>query len=88
MTPPTITSSAAINLFENAILTHTLTANEAVTWSKSGGADQALFTLAGNILTLAAKDFEEPTDADHNNQYVCQVTATVALHSTSLPRPS
>lgn len=53
-----------------------LTANETVIWSKVGGADAALFTLTGSTLSVAAKDFEIPTDADGNNTYVVQVRAT------------
>ena len=48
------------------ILNHTLTANETVTWAKVGGADTAKFTLVGNTLTLPAKDYENPDDADIN----------------------
>lgn len=76
VTAPTITSSAAISLAENTPLSHTLTANESVIWTKIGGADQALFTLVGSTLSMAAKDFEIPTDADANNTYIVQVRAT------------
>ena len=75
-TAPTITSSNAINQAENAAFSHTLTANESVTWTKTGGADTALFTLAGSNLSMTAKDYEAPADADTNNTYVVQVTAT------------
>lgn len=75
-TPPTITSVAAISLAENAALSFALTANETVTWSKVGGADQALFTVTGSTLSMTAKDFEVPTDADLNNVYVVQIRAT------------
>ncbi len=77
-TAPIITSSNSLNLAENTPLSHTLTANEAVTWTKTGGIDTALFTLAGNTLSLTAKDYEVPVDADVNNIYVVQVTATDA----------
>lgn len=75
-TAPTITSSNSISLAENTALSHTLTANETVTWTKTGGADTALFTLAGSNLSMTAKDYEVPTDADTNNTYVVQITAT------------
>ncbi len=75
-TAPTITSLNAVNLAENSALSHTLTANEAVTWTKTGGADTALFSLVGSTLSMTAKDYEAPTDADANNTYVVQVTAT------------
>ena len=52
-----------------------------LTYSKSGGADQALFTLnaATGLLTFtAAPDFEAPGDAGGNNVYDVQVTVTDA----------
>lgn len=83
-TAPTITSSNAVSLAENVALSHTLTADETVTWTKTGGADQALFTLAGSNLSMTAKDFEIPADADANNTYIVQVTATdTALNATN-----
>lgn len=75
-TAPTITSSNSLSVAENSAFSHTLTANETVTWTKTGGADTALFTLAGTNLSMTAKDYETPTDADANNTYVVQVTAT------------
>lgn len=81
---PTITSSAAVSLLENVALSHALTANEAVTWTKTGGADSALFTLVGSTLSMTAKDFEAPIDSGANNTYVVQVTATDgALNATN-----
>ena len=77
-TAPTILTDAAQTVDENAVFSITLTASEAVTWTKTGGADAALFTLSGDLLSLAAKNFEVPTDADANNTYVVQVTATDA----------
>lgn len=83
-TAPVITSSNAINLAENTALNHTLTANESVTWTKTGGADQVLFTLSGNTLTLPAQNFEAPTDSDANNTYVVQVTATDTANNSTV----
>ena len=49
-----------------------------VTWSKLG-ADAAAFTLAANGgLTLPARDFEKPTDADTDNVYEVMLRATDA----------
>lgn len=76
MTAPIITSGNAFSQPENGAFSTVLTANEQVTWAKVGGADQALFTLTGNVLALSARDFESPTDADANNTYVVQVRAT------------
>ena len=50
-----------------ATLAHTLTADEAVTWSIVGGADAAKFEISGVDVALAGdgmKDFEAPDDAD------------------------
>lgn len=75
-TAPTITSASAFTQAENGALSIALTANETVTWTKVGGADAALFTLSGSTLSLAAVEYETPTDADANNTYVVQVRAT------------
>lgn len=83
---PTITSSDTANVAENATLSHSLTANEAVTWSLVGGADQARFELSGSTLrwlSNGVKDFEAPDDSDVNNTYVVTVRATdTALNTT------
>lgn len=76
---PIITSSASPTVEENATLAHSLTANESVTWSIVGGADQARFELSGSTLRWASngtKDYENPDDADTNNTYVVTVRAT------------
>lgn len=80
---PTITSSASHSVTEGTAFTTTLTANEAVTWSKVGGADQALFTLSGATLSMTAKSFAAPTDADTNNTYIVTVRATDAAGNTA-----
>ena len=85
-TAPTITSANTGNCAENATLEHTLTANEGVTWSIVGGADQARFELNGDILRWAGngtKDYETPNDADTNNTYVVQVRATDSSSNTT-----
>lgn len=76
VTAPTITSATALNQIENAAFSLTLTANEAVTFTKGATFDSAQFTLNGNTLTLPAKNFEAPTDSDTNNSYVCALVAT------------
>lgn len=82
-TAPTITSSASVSLAENTALSHSLTADETVTWSKVGGADTALFTVAGSTLSMTARDYEVPTDANTDNAYVVTVRATdTALNTT------
>jgi lysophospholipase L1-like esterase len=75
-TPPTITSSATQSVVEANAFSMNLTANETVTWTKTGGADASLFTLTGSTLSMTAKTFASPVDSDANNTYVVQVTAT------------
>lgn len=75
-TAPTISTSSSQSVAENSAFSVDLAADESVTWTKTGGADQALFTLTGATLGLTAKDFEAPIDADTNNTYIVQVTAT------------
>jgi hypothetical protein len=78
VTGPTITSSASVSVAEGTALAHQLKADEVVTWSKVGGADTALFTLSasGGTLTMTAKDYETPADANTDNAYVVNVRAT------------
>ena len=72
------------NVDENTTAVTTVTATDVdasttLTYSISGGADQALFTIdaATGLLTfISARDFENPTDADGNNVY--EVTITVS----------
>ncbi|MCF6235111.1 MAG: cadherin domain-containing protein [Gammaproteobacteria bacterium] len=83
---PEITSdgggvTAALNALENQTAVTTLTSTDAenhtVTYSLTGGADQASFSLVNGVLSfLTSSDFEAPTDSDVNNSYVVEVTAT------------
>lgn len=75
-TAPTIITTASQTVVGNAAFSLTLEANEAVTWSKTGGADAALFTLSGATITMAAKAFASPADVNGNNAYEVEVTAT------------
>jgi hypothetical protein len=92
VTPPTITSSASVNVAENATLAHTLTANEAVDWvirtSAQDGAsvDYTHFELSGTTLRWTAngtKNFESPGDTGANNTYVVVVRATDGVGLTT-----
>lgn len=85
-TAPTITSASTANNAENQVLAHALTANEGVTWSIVGGADQVEFEISGSTLRWASngtQDFETPADADTNNTYVVTVRATDAALNTT-----
>lgn len=85
-TAPTITSSSSIAIAERTKLAHALTANEAVTWSLVGGADQADFELSGSTLRWASdtiRFYDAPADADTNNTYVVTVRATDGASNTT-----
>jgi hypothetical protein len=74
-------ASASINAAENqtAVTTVTATGTPSPTFSITGGADAARFSIVGatGVLTFSsAPNYESPTDADTNNQYVVVVTAT------------
>ncbi|UTW06976.1 cadherin domain-containing protein [Pseudomonas benzenivorans] len=85
--PPVITSdgggvNAAVNAAENQTAVTTVTATDGdgdtPTFSISGGADQAKFSIdpnTGVLSFISAPDFENPSDSDGNNSYVVQVTA-------------
>ena len=56
----------------------TLTANEAVNWSITGGADEAAFKIDGNSGALSfsfTPDYETPVDTGFNNTYEVVVEA-------------
>ncbi len=82
-TAPTITgpssatgATSSISIAETATVVHTFTANESVTWSKSG-TDGSFFTISsGGALTITARNFESPADSGGDNTYVVIITAT------------
>ena len=86
LTAPTITgpgsatgATSSVTIAENTTAVHTFAANEAVTWSISGGADAAKFTIGSSTGVLAfasAPNFEAPTDANGDNAYIVAVQAT------------
>ncbi len=61
-------------------------ADVGISYSITGGADQALFTLdaaSGELSFIDAPDFETPQDADGNNVYEVTVTATGGTETVS-----
>ena len=70
-------ATSSISIAENTTAVHTFTANETVSWSRSG-ADSARFTLTGSVLTISARDFETPQSTLNTNVYVVVITATDA----------
>jgi VCBS repeat-containing protein len=84
VTAPTITgpssatgATSSISISENTTSVHTFTANESVTWSKSG-TDGSFFAInsSSGVLTITARDFESPADNGNNNTYVVVIAAT------------
>ena len=94
--PPVITSNgggptASISVPENTTPVTTVTAtdpeNGAVTYSITGGADAAKFSInptTGALTFITPPDFENPTDAGSNNVYDVQVTATDPSNATDV----
>jgi len=92
ITGPSGAAGAAVSaksIPENSTAVHTFTANETATWTVTGGADAAKFTInasTGALSFAAAPDFETPTDAGDtvgNNTYVVIITATDGVGLTS-----
>ena len=70
---------SAVSVNENQTAVTTLTANHTVVWAITGGADSSLLAInptSGAVSFVTAPDFEAPTDADSNNVYVVEITAT------------
>ena len=66
-TAPEFTSQAALNVNESTQLNHTVVATDAsgsITYSKNGGADEALFSINAStgVLAFAAPDVDADTD--------------------------
>ncbi|WGD49495.1 VCBS domain-containing protein [Bradyrhizobium sp. CB1650] len=87
---PVITTAASQSVNENQAFSVALTSTDVdtvgtnpATFTIAGGADQALFSIdASGHLVMAAKDYESPADADHNNTYVVQVRANDGANTT------
>lgn len=78
-----ITSAASAAVLENATAVTTVTAQDldgdAVVFAISGGADAARFAIdasTGALSFVAAPNFEAPADADANNVYEIEVSAS------------
>jgi hypothetical protein len=88
---PTITSTSTVSIDENTSDVIFLTATDGdvpstLTYSKIGGADLALFTLnptTGELTFTSAPDFEAPSDAGTDNDYVIQVQVFDGLNSSN-----
>jgi len=78
---PVITTAETISVVEGTTAAFTPTGSDpeasALTWSITGGADAAKFSINAGVVTFAsAPSFGTPTDADANNQYILQITAS------------
>jgi len=80
---PAILSPAVASVVENSTSGPTVTSSDpegdGVTYSISGGADNDAFAIdpvSGALTFLAAPDYENPADADLNNQYEVQIAAS------------
>jgi glucose/arabinose dehydrogenase len=89
--PPTFTSPTTVNFPENTnAIVYTATAtdpdNNALTFSISGGADRAAFSIsaAGALSFASLPDFESPADADKNNVYLVQLSVSDGSASATL----
>ena len=89
--PPAITSPATASVAENSAGTiYTATATDPdgnpLTFSLSGGADRAQFsiTAAGALSFAQVPDFENPADADANNVYLVQLAVSDGMTSATL----
>ncbi len=87
---PVFSSSATVSIAENITSIMTINANDAdgntVTYSISGGIDQALFSIntgSGQLSFNSAPDFENPTDNDTNNTYIVQITASDSVNTVN-----
>ena len=83
-TPFDVRSTATLDVAENSTAVGMIVATDedlpgqTVTYSITGGADQALFTIdpaTGALTFLAPPDFEHPADVGANNTYEVQITA-------------
>ena len=82
---PTFSSPDTFSVVENTMAAGTVTATDADTddsvtgYTITGGADQALFSIdsgTGALIFKSAPNFEAPADANTDNAYVVEVTAT------------
>ena len=83
---PTITSEAEVTVPENTTgVVYTAAADETVTFSLGTSKDEASFSLANDqeISFVSAPDFENPTDADDNNDYILDLIATDEAGNTT-----
>ncbi len=87
---PVFTSAVAVEVLENLKSVQDVAATdsdsgETLTYSVSGGADESRFSIdvaTGALSFVDAPDYENAADADKNNVYDVQVTASDGTNST------
>ena len=77
---PSITSANSVSVLENTTAVMSVAAadpeHDSLSYSLTGGADQTLFNIdpdSGAVSFKSAPNFENPTDANHDNVYSVQV---------------
>ncbi|WP_375578499.1 FG-GAP-like repeat-containing protein [Marivirga tractuosa] len=82
---PVITSDAAVSIAENVTGTvYTATADETVTFNLGNSKDEALFNLSTDEISFNnSPDFETPLDANEDNIYELDITATDEAGNTT-----
>lgn len=82
-TPPAFTSAASVSVAENTTEVVTVTVTDpdspSASFSITGGSDSAKFSInssTGELVFINAPDYENPGDADTNNVYIVQVSAS------------
>ncbi|MDC1011784.1 Ig-like domain-containing protein, partial [Flavobacteriaceae bacterium] len=78
-TTPSFTSTASLTITEGTTSGGSVTTDETVTYSITGGADQANVTInptTGAISISPSPEFDTPTDANADGTYEIQVTVT------------
>lgn len=87
---PVISSSPNYSVQENHTAVGTVMAtdadHDALTYTLTGGSDQAFFTInasTGALSFTASPDYETPEDSDHNNVYDVQVSVTDTHSATT-----
>lgn len=75
-TAPVWGFSTSQEVTEGVAFSLPLTADDSVTWSVNAGLDAAKFTLTGSTLTLPAKTYASPDDANSDRVYQVSLTST------------
>jgi hypothetical protein len=77
VTPPRVTTLTNHEIDEDVAFSVEIEGNETIsTVTLVGGADVALFSVVGISITMAAKDWDAPTDANSDNVYEVRYTVT------------